>query len=712
MDEQAEVGSPGGGSVPIQKTVPDQERNDGSTVRPTWPLYLLFLLVAGTVGAWISWGFLSGSLAALGIPYPGAFTTISLPFFRAVGWMLAALSAGSFLASTFLIGPRTVDGHNDLRRAALNADGSIAARTGAVAAVCFGLIALLMIPLVFSDVSGQPFSVAVQPASWPIGLEQLAVARAWLWSAVFAFIVGLPGLLSRHWITQPLLLVGSFFMVVPLGLEGHSASGGDHDYGTNSLLWHLVFMLLWVGGLMALIAHCRRLGPNLDLAVSRYSKIASFALFGMAMSGVINAAVRIQWSDWFTTTYGLLVVTKMAGVIVLAGLGLLHRVLTLPRIARDPSNSRLFARLAIVEVLVMAAVTGIAISMGRTPPPPPRNPDLSVMAIEIGYALEKQPTLSNVFTMWRFDIALGTIAILLAAAYLRGLYLLHRRGKRWSHLRTFWWMLGCFTLAVTVSSGIGMNMPATFSMHMVAHMILSMVVPVFLVLGAPLNLILEAVDPGEPGRPGPHEWVLAMVNNPLMNFIMHPAVNTVQFILIFYFLYLTPLYELMVSEHAGHLIMNFVFVISGYVYYWEMIGPDIKPVERTHISRLAWLVFSMPFHLFFGVYLMQLRDILAEDFYLRLDLPWEVDLAYDQLVGGGIAWASGSFPLIIVFGYLFRGWFKEERVKEHAYEKRAAETDDIDMTEYNEMLSRINQGHDPQEDYFNSEFGPPGSGKD
>ena len=62
--------------------------------------------------------------------------------------------------------------------------------------------------------------------------------------------------------------------VVPNGLDGHSAAGGNHDYGTNSYLWHLIFLVLWIGGLMALIAHCRRLGPDTETAVARYSKLA------------------------------------------------------------------------------------------------------------------------------------------------------------------------------------------------------------------------------------------------------------------------------------------------------------------------------------------------------------------------------------------------------------------------------------------------------
>ena len=712
MDEQVVADNSGGDNSPVKKSVDSPVQKNSSTVKITWPFYVLFACVAGLVGAILAWGFLSNSLAALGIPDPGPVTTAGLPFLRAVGWIVAALSVGSFLASTFFINPRVKkysaeDGPvapNNLNHATLSVDGSIAARTGAFAALCFALIAVVMIPLVMSDLSGQPFVEALKPQNWAIAFQQIALAKAWAWVAIFAVITGVAGLLMRSWNSQPLLLIGAVLMTVPLGLEGHSAAGGDHDYGTNSLLWHLLLMLLWVGGLMALIAHSRRIGPNMDLAVKRYSIVATYAVIGMAISGIVNALLRMDFSDLFTTTYGLLVLAKAIGVVVVGMFGLAHRTLTIPKLEKDPKNTGLFTRIAIVEVVAMAAVTGIAISMGRTPPPAPDQVDLSVMALEMGYTLEKEPTLFTVFTMWRFDLMLGTVGIFLLAFYIRGLVQLRRKAKKWNHMRTVWWVLGCVTLVVTVSSGIGMNMPATFSMHMVAHMLLSMVIPVFLVLGAPLTLIMESVDPGEPGRPGLHEWAAVLTDNSLLKFLMHPAVNTIQFIIIFYALYLTPLYDIMVSEHAGHLIMNFVFVISGYIYYWEMIGPDPKPEERTHVSRLAWLTFSMPFHLFFGVYLMQLQVILAEDFYSRLALPWDVDLAYDQLVGGGIAWASGSFPLIIVFGYLFRGWLREERVNERKYEQRAKATDFADVDEYNQMLARMNEGHDPHGDYYQETF--------
>lgn len=432
MDEQVVAEGSGGVSSPVNKS-----QVKSSKVRITWPFYVLFAFVAGLVGVILAWGFLSESLAALGIPDPGPMTTAGLPFLRAVGWIVAALSAGSFMATTFFISPREIkrsaeDGPQKasyLNRSYLSVDGSIAARTGSFAAICFGLVAIVMIPMVMSDLSGQPFTEALKLQNWAIAFEQVALAKAWAWVAGFAFITGIAGLFCRTWLAQPLLFAGSIIMTVPLGLEGHSAAGGDHDYGTNSLLWHLVLMLLWVGGLMALIAHARRIGPNMDMAVKRYSIIATYAVIGMAISGVVNALLRMDFSDLFTTNYGLLVFAKAVGVVVVGMFGLAHRTFTIPKLEKDPKNSALFTRIAIVEVLAMAAVTGVAISMGRTPPPAPEIQDLSVMALEMGYSLEKEPTLLNVFTMWRFDLMLGTIGIMLLAFYMYGLVALRRQAK-------------------------------------------------------------------------------------------------------------------------------------------------------------------------------------------------------------------------------------------------------------------------------------------
>lgn len=688
-----------------------------STARGTWAIYALAVVVAGLVGGTIGYSLLGGSLAALGIPDPGFATSFGLPFFRAVSWILSALSVGSFMFAAFYISPRAQGGY--LGSAPLTVDGHIASRTGAVSALLFALVALLMVPMVLSDVSGTPLAQTLNPSSFATAVEQVATSAVWLLCAVIGGSVGVAGLIFGRWGAQPALFAGAVGMILPLGMEGHAASGGSHDYGTNAYLWHIVFMAVWIGGLMALLAHGRRLGPEMPNAVRRYSAVALFSLVAIALSGVVSALLRIQPEDLFTTRYGLIITAKIVGTILLAIVGFAHRQITIPQLGRAPGA---FRRLAVGEIVLMAMVTGIAVTMGRTPPPPPRNTNLSQMQVQLGYDLFREPTFLNVFTMWRVDILFGAIAVLLAMFYLLGVRSVRRQGKAWRTSYTLWWLAGCLSLFVTMSSGIGMNMPATYSMHMVGHMLLSMVVPLILTLGAPLTLVKTVWGPGEQGQATPHDWVEGFTHSRLVRFVTTPWINLIQFVAMFYILYLVfPLYQFAISEHAGHVVMNTVFLVSGYFYFWEMVGPDHIPGRRPASIRLAWLVASMPIHLFMGVYLMQLNVILGEEFYRGLDLPWHPDLLLDQKNGGGIAWAFGSFPLTFAFIWLAVEWRLDERQTERevderldaSAQRRAEETpaadsptDDLDEFEaYNLMLQRYNAGESNQQtDYYNGGF--------
>lgn len=665
--------------------------HSGSGAQPSRLLNLSFVVFAGLVGGIISLFFLADSLAALGIPDPGRMTTFGLPFFRAVSWMLMALAIGSFMSSAFLIYPAVPDKDNErLIEAGLTVDGHIAARTGAWAAVGAAVVSLIEVPLVMSDLTGTPLGQVLNPELMGMAVGQIATSQVWLLTAGIAALVAIMGFVARTWAGQVATFFLSLLLTVPLGMEGHSASGGDHDYGTNSLLLHLFFIMLWVGGLMGLIAHGRRLGPDMGVAVRRYSTVALLSILGLAATGVVNALIRVEFGDLFTTRYGLLVLSKTVLTVVLAAIGFVHRRVTIPQLQRVP---RLFIRVSVVEVLIMATTVGVAISMGRTPPPPPRDPNLNAMQILVGYELFDAPTATNVWTMFRFDLMFGSLGLVLAGFYLYALWRLKQRGLTWSAVRTSWFLVGSLGLTLILSNGIGLYMPALYSMHMLVHMILSMAIPLCLVLGAPVTLVMEAFEPGEPGKPTLHDAAVALTRSRTLRVLTHPAVNVLQFLAILYVLYLFPsFYEVAISEHAGHVIMNWVFLISGYIYYWEVIGPDPLPWRAPTGVRLLILFVSMPMHLFAGVYLMQMQVILGLDFYESLNLPWNPDFVKDQRTGGGISWGFGQFPLVIVFGSLFRDWLREDRATARRYDAKADVDGDAELERYNAMLKQMGEG--------------------
>lgn len=133
-------------------------------VRGSLGWYVVFALVAGALAGGLSLAFNMDSRSTLGIPDPGVITTVGFPLAKAGGEMLAALAIGSFMLAAFASKPRP-DGTLDL-------DGWAAARTGRWAIFSWGAIAFLQIPLVLSDVSGQPLSTTIRPENWSCGPPQ------------------------------------------------------------------------------------------------------------------------------------------------------------------------------------------------------------------------------------------------------------------------------------------------------------------------------------------------------------------------------------------------------------------------------------------------------------------------------------------------------------------------------------------------------------
>jgi putative copper resistance protein D len=655
-----------------------------------WPVLVGTAVLAGCTAAGIGTLSLASALTVTGLPDPGQVTTLGLPFVRAAGEIAAVLAVGSFLFAAFLVPPQ--------RNGVLDADGYRALRLGTVASGVWAVCAALLVPLTISDVSGHPVADIPPMRMWSLaGL--ITNASAWRWTAILAAVITLASLSVLRWSWAPVLMAASVMTLIPLGLTGHSSAGGSHDLATNGLLIHLVAASLWAGGLLALLAHALRGGDHLGLAARRFSMIALWCWVAMAVSGLVNALVRVQPSDLFSTDYGRLVIAKFVALCVLGGLGWRQRRVSVAALQADPSPARArgaLLRLTLIESAIFGLTFGIAVGLGRTPPPPPPSRLPSIPEAEIGYDFDGPPTVARILFDWRFDLIFGSAALVFAALYVAALVRLARRGDKWPPGRTLSWMLGCLVLLFATSSGVGRYMPAMFSMHMVVHMCLSMLIPILLVLGAPVTLALRALPAaGRDDPPGMREWLLAALHSRLSRFLTNPVVATVLFVAGFYGLYLSNLFDSTASSHAGHLAMNLHFLLSGYLFYWVVIGVDPTPRPIPPLAKVAVVFASLPLHAFFGVVLMGTKKVLGADYYRSLGLSWHTDLLGDQRLGGGIAWAAGEFPLVIVMLALLIQWARSDRRTATRLDRAAERDDDAELVAYNAMLAQLARGEKP-----------------
>lgn len=603
-------------------------------------------MLAGVVAAGIGVLALADALIATGLPDPGPVTTLGLPFTRAVGEIAAVTAVGGTMFAAFLTPPQDngvldVGSYRALR---------LAAAASGVAAVC----AALMVPLTISDVSGEPVREHLNPIElWRVaGLVD--AASAWRWTALIAAAVAVSARLVLRWSPTPMLFAGSLLTLVPLGLTGHSATGGSHDVATDSLLIHLFAGALWAGGLLALLAHALRAGAYCDLAARRFSAIALWCFIAMAVSGTINAGVRIRPADLFSTAYGWLIAAKVAALVVLGLIGWRHRRGAVAALQSDPGARGALIRLAMVEALVFAVTFGIAVGLGRTPPPPARSSPTAA-EVALGYDLPGPPNLARIMTDWRFDLIFGSAAIIAATIYLAAVIRLRRRGDQWPTHRTVAWLLGCAVLLGTTSSGLGSYLPAMFSAHVAGHLLLSMPAAILLVLGAPATLALSALPAAAAGGPpGPREWLMASLTGRAARLFTHPVVATVAFVA--GFCYFGGVFDAAAGNHGAQVAMTAVFLLGGYLFFWVVIGIDPIPREVSLAGRAGMLAAAIALLALSGALLMERDDILAGRFYRSLQLPWHSDVLADQYSdlladqhrGAALLMTVGEVPLVAV----------------------------------------------------------------
>ncbi|WP_353650988.1 cytochrome c oxidase assembly protein [Nakamurella sp. A5-74] len=619
--------------------------------------------------------------ATLGLPSAGDVTEWGLALVKSVFDLSAALTIGWLVAAVFLVPPR--------RDGVLDVGGYRAVRAASLCAMVWTAAALALVPLTVSDAAGKPLSTSLSADQITFGLQALENVRAPAWAALAAVLVAILARVVLRPGGAALVLAPALLGLIPIAVSGHAAQSGDHDLASDSMIYHLVGISIWVGGLVAVLGLLRQRVEHLGVIVRRYSLLALVSFIAVGLSGLLNAWVRFSaFSDVFGTDYGRLVVIKTLLIVLLGAAGYWHRRRTIPRLVAGSRSA--IVRLATVEIAVMAATVGVAVALGRTASPPPSGAVPDNLTETLGYSLPGPPAFWNLVSAWRFDLILGTLSLVAVGLYLYGVFRLRRRGIAWATNRTVCWSLGWLTVLVATSSGIGRYGVAQFSIHMISHMALGMIAPILLVLGGPVTLLLRVLPASRaPAAPGMRELVVRAMHSPVTRFVTHPLIVLALFIGSFYAVYFTGIFAFLMAGHFGHLVMEVHFLGVGYLYYWVIIGVDSSPRRLPYMAKLGLLLAALPFHAFFGLAMMNNRTSVDPDYYRDLALPWVGDLISDQRLGGAIAWGATEIPIIIVVIALMSQWAAGDAREARRSDKLGDSKADEDLDAYNAMLAEL-----------------------
>lgn len=576
------------------------------------------------------------------------------------------------------------------------------------AAVVWTVAAVAVLIFTYSDVSGSGigtggnYTQQLLHYMTGISMGQSQSVIVMVAAVVTTLVFGVRALLGLF-----CTLALSFVAIVALALNGHAAGGADHMGAVNSLGLHLLGVCLWVGGLLVLIwvgpllsreftvsgrGGSRHTEPLLAVVLRRYSVVALGCYLLVLLSGIINAAVRIGTWEQLTSSYGILALTKLVLTLLLALAGFAHRQWLIPGVA-DGSRSRAATmwRVLVVEVVLMGLLMGIATALSRTAPPVPEElaPDASPARILTWYELPPEPTFARWFTTWRLDWFWVAVVVFMAVVYLWAAIKVWRRGDSWSVLRTVSWFSGLAALLYATSGGVAVYARVLFSAHMVEHMSLTMIVPLFLVSGAPVTVVLKALEPRGDGTRGPREWILRLVHSTWGRIVTHPIFAAANFAFSIVLFYFTDLFRFTLRYHVGHEFMMVHFLFTGYMFALVLIGIDPIPRRPSYPMRLVLLLATMAAHAFIGISIMSLTTVLQASWFGNMGRPWGPSALDDQQLGGMLMWGIGEFPTFLLAVIVAVLWAMEGAKENRRVDRQADRTDDAELRAYNEMMAEL-----------------------
>jgi putative copper resistance protein D len=470
-------------------------------------------------------------------------------------------------------------------------------------------------------------------------------------------------------------------------LESHGSGSGHHMLAIGLVIVHVAALSLWFGGVIALFLMPK---SEREIGRKRFAPLALWCVSVIALTGFVNAFIRIGNFSNLTSNYGFLVIFKIIIFVF---------ILALVAYSRKKIGEQNFARQLARELFLLTTVLILGIFLGQGNPPVSGSTDV-VQAI--GAKMPGTPTISRLLFEYEPDGLFLSLLILAVALYIKGVVVLTRRGDKWPIGRTIAFALGISAIDYAVNGGLGVYAQVAFSFHMISHMVLATLAPIGIVLGAPITLALRTLPIGRTQEErGVRGFALAILHSRYSKVITHPVSALIIFEASLFALYFTNLFNWLMSYHFGHFFMGLHFLLSGVLLFFVIIGVDPSPQKSPFIFRVVILFVAISIHAFFSVALMSSSQLVDGGYFAEIARPWWPDFLADQRMGASIGWAMGEIPILLALIATFIQWVRADQRDAVRIERNSTrahqfgEPDELDK--YNQYLSGLNQRNSAQD---------------
>ncbi|KRE60747.1 hypothetical protein ASG92_21280 [Arthrobacter sp. Soil736] len=438
--------------------------------------------------------------------------------------------------------------------------------------------------------------------------------------------------------TAALALAGLF----PLALNSHAAGGGSHPDSTVTVVMHMGAAAVWLGGLAAVVILRRALSPDrVATVVRRYSTLALGAFVALAVTGSLAAWAGVGSLEALASPYGTTIAAKCVAFLVLGLIGALHRRWVIRRLDGNPAGGALmFTVLAVAELAVMGAASGMAAALARTPPP---------AVTRTGFSLEtlRLPSLVDPFTSWKPDPLWTLVCGSAVFLYLAGTRRLRQQGRTWPHCRSILWVLG-MALLFTVTSGVlRVQQEFLISAHVLTQMALMTVIPLLLVPASPLTLASQVIPRRTDGTVGGAE-VLRLALRPFLAATATPYVPAVGLAAVLTVLYYTPLLEYSSRTQLGYGAMSVLALLSGCLFIASLAGSSGDSPASGLAPRFLSIGGAAVLYAIHGWALSQQPDqqpdSRKQEWLITVGQPWDLSVMAAPEPAGAAMWilAAGT----------------------------------------------------------------------